>query len=175
MSEPATSPEPQTVVAAIVISHLGVLVGKRNDGKPPWTFIAGEIDQGESQVDAAVREVKEETGLRVRGGNRGDRQAGAPEDRADHDLPGVHADRGHRRVRRRPGRAGRGSLAQPARGRRTDAGDVRARAGAPRPDDLLGRVAAVALLSPVRGVTDALPRPIWDTSNPTHDPDRTSP
>ena len=41
MSEPATSPEPQPVVAAIVTSHLGVLVGKHNDGKPPWTFIAG--------------------------------------------------------------------------------------------------------------------------------------
>jgi len=67
---PAASPEPQPVVAAIVTSHLGVLAGRRNDGKPPWTFIAGEIDPGESQVDAAVREVKEETGLRVRAGNR---------------------------------------------------------------------------------------------------------
>jgi 8-oxo-dGTP pyrophosphatase MutT (NUDIX family) len=47
-----------------------VLAGRRNDGKPPWTFIAGEIDPGESQVNAAVREVKEETGLRVRAGHR---------------------------------------------------------------------------------------------------------
>src|SRR5699024_6099992 len=38
-------------------------LGKRNDGKPPWTFIAGEIEPGESATDAAVREVKEETGL----------------------------------------------------------------------------------------------------------------
>ncbi len=67
---PATTPEPQPVVAAIVTSHLGVLVGRRNDGKPPWTFIAGEIEPGESQVDAAVREVKEETGLRVRAGQQ---------------------------------------------------------------------------------------------------------
>ncbi len=44
---PAASPEPQPVVAAIVTSHLGVLAGRRNDGKPPWTFIAGEIDPGE--------------------------------------------------------------------------------------------------------------------------------
>jgi 8-oxo-dGTP pyrophosphatase MutT (NUDIX family) len=59
------SPEPAPVVAAIVTSDLGVLVGKRNDGKPPWTFIAGEIEPGESAADAAVREVKEETGLLV--------------------------------------------------------------------------------------------------------------
>lgn len=65
MVEPATAPEHQPVVAAIVTSDRGVLVGKRNDGKPPWTFIAGEIAPGESQADAAVREVKEETGLLV--------------------------------------------------------------------------------------------------------------
>ena len=66
MAEPATAPEHQPVVAAIVTSELGTLVGRRNDGKPPWTFIAGEIEPGESIADAAVREVKEETGLVVR-------------------------------------------------------------------------------------------------------------
>lgn len=70
VSEPATSPEHQPVVAAIVTSDLGALVGKRNDGKPPWTFIAGEIEPGESAADAAVREVKEETGLVVRAAPR---------------------------------------------------------------------------------------------------------
>lgn len=55
----------QPVATAIVTSDLGVLVGRRNDGKPPWTFIAGEVEPGESPADAAVREVKEETGLRV--------------------------------------------------------------------------------------------------------------
>ena len=65
LPEPATAPEHQPVVAAIVTSELGVLIGKRNDGKPPWTFIAGEIEPGESAADAAVREVKEETGLLV--------------------------------------------------------------------------------------------------------------
>lgn len=64
----ATKPEPSPVVAAIVISDRGVLIGRRNDGKPPWTFIAGEIEPGESQADAAVREVKEETGLVVEAG-----------------------------------------------------------------------------------------------------------
>ncbi|UPK75538.1 NUDIX domain-containing protein [Nocardioidaceae bacterium SCSIO 66511] len=63
-------PEPQPVVAAIVTSSRGVLVGRRNDGKPPWTFIAGEIEPGESPVDAAVREVKEETGLLVTAAER---------------------------------------------------------------------------------------------------------
>lgn len=68
--ESSTTPEPQPVVAAIVASPLGVLVGRRNDGKPPWTFIAGEVEPGESIADAAVREVKEETGLRVRAGDQ---------------------------------------------------------------------------------------------------------
>jgi 8-oxo-dGTP diphosphatase len=64
----STKPEPQPVVAAIVTSELGVLVGRRNDGRPPWTFIAGEIELGESPADAGVREVKEETGLLVTAG-----------------------------------------------------------------------------------------------------------
>ena len=63
-----TKPEPQPVVAAIVTSQHGVLVGRRNDGKPPWTFIAGEIEPGESPADAGIRGVKEETGLQVEAG-----------------------------------------------------------------------------------------------------------
>src|SRR5260370_35486325 len=61
-------PAPQPVVAAIVTSGKGVLVARRRDDKPPWTFIAGEIEPGESPADAAVREVKEETGLLVTAG-----------------------------------------------------------------------------------------------------------
>jgi NADH pyrophosphatase NudC (nudix superfamily) len=61
----ATNPRPRPVVAAIVTSKHGVLVGRRNDGKPPWTFIAGEQEPGERPEDTAIREVKEETGLRV--------------------------------------------------------------------------------------------------------------
>lgn len=68
MTEAATTPEPQPVAAAIVTSALGVLAGRRNDGKPPWTFIAGEVEPGESPADAAIREVKEETGLLVTAG-----------------------------------------------------------------------------------------------------------
>ena len=70
MPDEARLPEPPPVVAGIVTSDRGVLVGKRNDGKPPWTFIAGEIEPGESPTDAIVREVKEETGLRVRAAER---------------------------------------------------------------------------------------------------------
>lgn len=70
MTGPATTPEPQPVVAAIVVSEHGALVGQRNDGKPPWTFIAGEIEPGESPTDAITREVKEETGLLVKAANR---------------------------------------------------------------------------------------------------------
>jgi ADP-ribose pyrophosphatase YjhB (NUDIX family) len=66
---PSATPEPRPVVAAIVTSPVGVLIARRNDGKPPWTFIAGEIEPGESPADAAVREVKEETGLRIRVGS----------------------------------------------------------------------------------------------------------
>jgi 8-oxo-dGTP pyrophosphatase MutT (NUDIX family) len=55
----------QPIATAIVTSPLGVLVGQRNDGKPPWTFIAGEVEPGERPEDAAVREVKEETGCEV--------------------------------------------------------------------------------------------------------------
>ena len=58
------------VVAAIVTSDRGVLVGRRVDGTPPWTFIAGEQDavKDENPADTAVREVKEETGLVVTAG-----------------------------------------------------------------------------------------------------------
>ena len=55
-----------SVATAIVTSSRGVLVGRRNDGKPPWTFIAGEVEEGETPEFAATREVKEETGLEAR-------------------------------------------------------------------------------------------------------------
>ena len=67
-SADAAAATAQPVVAAIVTSGLGVLAGRRNDGTPPWTFIAGEVEPGEQPEDAAVREVKEETGLEVQVG-----------------------------------------------------------------------------------------------------------
>jgi|SRR5215472_12983085 len=66
--EPQQADKPQypTVANAIVTSRLGVLAGRRNDGKPPWGFISGKIEPGESPADTIVREVKEETGLLIR-------------------------------------------------------------------------------------------------------------
>jgi 8-oxo-dGTP diphosphatase len=61
--------EAQAIVAAVVTSAEGVLVGRRNDGRPPWTFIAGEQEPGERPEDTAIREVKEETGLRIQAGD----------------------------------------------------------------------------------------------------------
>jgi 8-oxo-dGTP pyrophosphatase MutT (NUDIX family) len=60
---PGTGQQP--VVAAIVTSPRGVLIGRRNDGKPPWTFIAGEQEPGEQAADTIVREVKEEATLEI--------------------------------------------------------------------------------------------------------------
>jgi 8-oxo-dGTP diphosphatase len=61
----ARQPEPPPVAAAIVTSERGVLAGRRNDGSPLWTFIAGQVQPGESHGATVVREVKEETGLEV--------------------------------------------------------------------------------------------------------------
>ena len=65
-SSPAKEDELPSVATAIVTSSRGVLVGRRHDGKPEWTFIAGEVEPGETPEFAAVREVKEETGLEAR-------------------------------------------------------------------------------------------------------------
>jgi 8-oxo-dGTP diphosphatase len=53
------------VAAAIVTSWLGVLISRRVDRNPPWSYITGRIEPGESPAAAAVREVAEETGLVV--------------------------------------------------------------------------------------------------------------
>lgn len=62
-----TEPTDRPAVAVAIITGLpGVLIGRRRDGTPPWTFPGGKIEPGESPEGAAVREVLEETGLRVR-------------------------------------------------------------------------------------------------------------
>jgi 8-oxo-dGTP diphosphatase len=53
------------VVAAIVTSKRGVLVERRHDGRPLWTFPAGEAEPGESPADTAIRETKEECELQI--------------------------------------------------------------------------------------------------------------
>ena len=60
-----TPPEPQAVAAAVVTSPRGVLAGRRVDGRPPWTFPGGKLEAGETPAAAAMREVREETGLVV--------------------------------------------------------------------------------------------------------------
>jgi 8-oxo-dGTP diphosphatase len=63
--EPTTLPEQPHVALAIITSEDGVLVAKRKDGIPPWTFIGGEIRPGESSGDALRRRVEAEAGLTV--------------------------------------------------------------------------------------------------------------
>lgn len=63
-----TQPVQRSVVAAVLTSHLGMLVTWRSDKTPPAGFLSGEIEPGESPADAMIRECKEEAGLRVRAG-----------------------------------------------------------------------------------------------------------
>lgn len=63
VTEPLTLPEQPHVVLAVITSGEGVLVARRRDGIPPWTFPGGEILDGETSGDALKRRVREETGL----------------------------------------------------------------------------------------------------------------
>lgn len=60
----------QPTIAAAVIVHDGklLLVRRRvSEGTLSWQFPAGAIEEGESPIEAAVREAEEETGLAVTG------------------------------------------------------------------------------------------------------------
>jgi hypothetical protein len=54
---------PPTVALAVVTSQHDVLLARRRDRTPPWTFPGGAVEPGESPEQAAVRETLEETGL----------------------------------------------------------------------------------------------------------------
>jgi len=56
------------IAAAVVVSGGRVLLVRRrvSEGQLSWQFPAGEIEAGESEGEAAVRETREETGLAVR-------------------------------------------------------------------------------------------------------------
>jgi 8-oxo-dGTP diphosphatase len=63
VTDPGTEPEPAAVAAAVITSDEGILVARRHDRIPPWTFPATEIADGESPAAAAARAVRKETGL----------------------------------------------------------------------------------------------------------------
>lgn len=63
VTDPGTEPEPASVALAIIANDGHVLVGRRHDRIPPWTFPAAEIGLGESPAEAAARAVRKETGL----------------------------------------------------------------------------------------------------------------
>jgi len=65
VTEPLTLPEQSHVALAVITSDQGVLVAKRKDGIPPYTFLGGEIRPGESAGDALRRRVEAEAGLPV--------------------------------------------------------------------------------------------------------------
>jgi ADP-ribose pyrophosphatase YjhB (NUDIX family) len=63
VTDPGTEPEPASVALAIIAADGKILVGRRHDRIPPWTFPAAEIKPGESPAVAAARAVQKETGL----------------------------------------------------------------------------------------------------------------
>ena len=67
----------QPVVAAIVTSPEGVLVGRRNDGKPPWTFIAGEQEPSRREPGGHRRPRGQGRDRAAGHGRGGHRRAGA--------------------------------------------------------------------------------------------------
>jgi 8-oxo-dGTP pyrophosphatase MutT (NUDIX family) len=67
VKDPGTDPEPNVVAVAVIV-HPGigrVLTEHRTDLAPEVTFAGGEIEKGESPVDALLRRVPVETGLLI--------------------------------------------------------------------------------------------------------------
>lgn len=109
MSEQQPSPPAAAdtaVVVVVVVCGRRVLIGRRADATPPWTLLGGKIEPGESAAAAAVREVREESGLQVTvTAELGERIH--PDHRPTTDLPRGRRHRGHRSAgpRRRDHRA----------------------------------------------------------------------
>ena len=62
---------PQVAIGAVVTDHDRILLVKRDKepGKGKWAIPGGSVEAGETLQEAAEREIREETGLRVRAGN----------------------------------------------------------------------------------------------------------
>jgi 8-oxo-dGTP diphosphatase len=67
MTQQTTDDRPG-IAAAIIVSEGRVLLVRRRvkEGQLSWQFPAGEVEPGEAEEDAAVRETREETGLEVK-------------------------------------------------------------------------------------------------------------
>lgn len=63
-----TVPSKPEVVLAVVTGPHGVLLVERSDRTPPLAFPGGKVGPGETLLDAARREVLEETAIPVRCG-----------------------------------------------------------------------------------------------------------
>jgi len=61
-------PKPCTTVVALVFIQQNdkILLVKQNYGRRHWSLPGGKLEPGESIEEAAIREVKEETGLEIR-------------------------------------------------------------------------------------------------------------
>lgn len=67
MTQPAPDSPRPPIAAAIIVKDGRVLLVQRRvkEGSLSWQFPAGEVEEGESPGQAAVRETQEETGLTV--------------------------------------------------------------------------------------------------------------
>ncbi|MGW6736271.1 NUDIX hydrolase [Streptomyces sp. NPDC055013] len=67
MTQQTTDDRP-AIAAAVIVSEGRVLLVRRRvkEGQLSWQFPAGEVESGEAEEDAAVRETREETGLEVK-------------------------------------------------------------------------------------------------------------
>lgn len=70
MNLPDTEPGPQPpIVLAVIARPRGVLVVRRHDGDPLWSFPGGTVQPEEPMSDAVRRLVAAETGLQVQTGH----------------------------------------------------------------------------------------------------------
>lgn len=66
VTDPGTLPELAPVAVGIVTTDKGVLIARRKDGRPLWTFPGGELAAGESPAEALQRRIPAETGITVK-------------------------------------------------------------------------------------------------------------